>query len=125
MPRDQDILNWVYPAFVDSRCKTTDLKDRQVLAAMGLMSEAGELGDVWKKHLFHGKPLDEEQMILEMGDVLWYFVLMCIDNGISFQEIMERNMAKLQERDADKLSNLTRQREKLAQQIIELGGTPA
>lgn len=119
----EDILNWVYPAFVDSRCKTKGTRDRQILAALGLMSEAGELGDVWKKHLFHGVPLDEEQMILEMGDVLWYFVLMCIDNGISFQEIMERNMEKLQMRDADKLSSLTRQREKLGQKIIELGGT--
>jgi NTP pyrophosphatase (non-canonical NTP hydrolase) len=97
---DQDILNWVYPAFVDQACTLSDPRERQLLAAMGLMSEAGELGDVWKKHLFHGKPLDEEAMILEMGDVLWYFVLMCIDNGISFQEIMERNMAKLKARKA-------------------------
>ncbi len=120
----EDILNWVYPAFVDSRCKTTDPRERACLAAMGLMSEAGELGDVWKKHLFHGQPLDEDKVLDEMGDVLWYFVLMCIDNGISFQDIMERNMEKLKERDADKLSRLTRQREKLAEQIIELGGTP-
>lgn len=119
----EDILNWVYPAFVDSRCKSTNLRDRQILAAMGLMSEAGELGDVWKKHLFHGRPLDEDQMILEMGDVLWYFVLMCIDNGISFQEIMERNMEKLKARDANGLSNIMRKRDKLNEEIIELGGT--
>lgn len=93
-----DVVNWDYPEFVDAQCKTKGTRDRQILAVMGLMSEAGELGDVWKKHLFHGKPLDEEAMILEMGDVLWYFVLMCIDNGISFQEIMERNMAKLKAR---------------------------
>ncbi len=99
----EDILNWVYPAWVDKRCTTKGTRDRQILAAMGLMSEAGELGDVWKKHLFHGKPLDEEAMILEMGDVLWYFVLMCIDNGISFQEIMERNMAKIEARTAERL----------------------
>jgi len=98
----QDILNWVYPAFVDTQCKTKGMRDRQILAAMGLMSEAGELGDVWKKHLFHDQPLDEEAMILEMGDVLWYFVLMCIDNGISFQEIMERNMAKLKARQLER-----------------------
>ncbi len=98
----EDILNWVYPAFVDQQCKTQDPRERQMLAAMGLMSEAGELGDVWKKHLFHGTPLDEEAMILEMGDVLWYFVLMCIDNGISFQDIMERTMEKLKARKAAK-----------------------
>ena len=120
---DQDILNWVYPAFVDSRCTTKDVRERQMIAALGLCTEAGELGDVWKKHLFHGKPLDMDEVILEMGDVLWYFVLMCIDNGVSFQEIMERNMEKLQERDEDKLSNLKRQRAKLAEKIIELGGT--
>lgn len=98
----EDILNWVYPAFVDANCTLKDPRERGMLAAMGLMSEAGELGDVWKKHFFHGKPLDEEAMILEMGDVLWYFVLMCIDNGISFQEIMEKNMEKLKKRRAER-----------------------
>ncbi len=98
----EDILNWVYPAFVDSRCKTKGSRDRMILAAMGVMSEAGELGDEWKKHLFQGKELDMDKIILEMGDVLWYFVLMCIDNGISFQEIMERNMEKLKARDAER-----------------------
>jgi NTP pyrophosphatase (non-canonical NTP hydrolase) len=97
-----DILNWVYPKFVDDRCTTKGTRDRQILACLGICTEAGELGDVWKKHLFHGVPLDEEAMILEMGDVLWYFVLMCIDNGISFQEIMERNMEKLKARDIER-----------------------
>jgi NTP pyrophosphatase (non-canonical NTP hydrolase) len=101
MKRD-DLLNWTYPAFVDNRCTIDNVRDRQFLAAMGLAGEAGEVCEIWKKHLLHGDPLDEQQLIDEMGDVLWYFVLMCIDNSISFQQIMERNMEKLRQRRPDK-----------------------
>lgn len=104
---DQDILNWVYPAYVDKACTTEGARERQMLAAFGLMSEAGELGDEFKKHFWHGKPLDMDAVILEMGDVLWYFVLMCINEGISFQEIMERNMEKLDARKAEQAQELS------------------
>lgn len=89
------LMDWTYPQFVDANCTLQDPRERQILAAMGVMSESGELGDEWKKHLFHGKELDREKIIHEMGDVLWYMTLMCINEAISFNEIMEANMEKL------------------------------
>ena len=92
-----DIVDWVYPHFVDQSCKLQG-RDRQFLAALGLVGEAGEVAEIWKKHLLHGDPLDEEALLLGMGDVLWYFTLMCIDAGFTLEEIMEANMKKLRAR---------------------------
>lgn len=118
-----ELIEWEYPEFVDKRCKTTNVRDRDFLAALGLVGEAGEVAEIWKKHLLHGKPLDREHLIQEMGDVFWYFTLMMANECITLDEIVIANMAKLRERDADRLSSLKRQRAKLAEQIIDLGGT--
>lgn len=42
--------------------------------ALGLIGETGEVADIVKKHLWHGKPLDREHFIEELGDVAWYAV---------------------------------------------------
>ncbi|MEE8606739.1 MAG: nucleoside triphosphate pyrophosphohydrolase family protein [Nitrospiraceae bacterium] len=89
------LMHFTYPKFVDEGCKTDGYHERARLASHGVMSEAGELGDEWKKVFWHGKELNREAVILEMGDVLWYFTLMCVNEGISFEEIMEANMAKI------------------------------
>ena len=92
-----DIVGGTYSALVDRQC-TSEGRDRQFLAALGLVGEAGEVAEIWKKHLLYGDPLDEEALLLEMGDVLWYFTLMCIDAGFTLEEIMEANMKKLRAR---------------------------
>jgi NTP pyrophosphatase (non-canonical NTP hydrolase) len=40
----------------------------------GLVGEWGEFCEPLKKHLFLGKPMDDEAMLLELGDVVWYTV---------------------------------------------------
>lgn len=42
------------------------------LTCFGLSGEAGEVVELVKKHLYHGKPLDPGKFHLELGDVLWY-----------------------------------------------------
>jgi len=44
-------------------------------AAMGICTESGEFFDPIKKHLMYGKPLDEENMREELGDLLWYIAV--------------------------------------------------
>ena len=55
------------------------LKDVQVLrllhAGIGLATEAGELLDMLKKHIFYGKPMDPVNAIEELGDTSWYLRL--------------------------------------------------
>lgn len=66
--------------------------------AMGLAGESGEVVDLLKKVLFHGKELDELKLVSELGDVLWYLVALCQKFGLSIEEVMTSNIAKLQQR---------------------------
>lgn len=73
-------------------------------AAMGCATEAGELVDAIKKHLFYGKPVDRVNLIEEAGDVLWYLALLLDTLGCPFEEAMDRNIAKLRTRFPDKFT---------------------
>ena len=67
-------------------------------AALGLCGEAGEFAELVKKHLFHGHPIDQDKMVKEIGDVLWYVAFAARAVGVSLDEVAERNVAKLRAR---------------------------
>lgn len=66
--------------------------------ATGLAEEAGEALSHVRKHQYNGKDLDLEKMKKELGDVLWYVVATANVLGMSFREIAEANVEKLQKR---------------------------
>ncbi len=72
--------------------------------ALGLAGEAGETADMLKKHLFHGKPLDADEVMKELGDVLWYVAGMATAIGASLDEVARRNVDKLRTRYPDGFS---------------------
>jgi NTP pyrophosphatase (non-canonical NTP hydrolase) len=45
---------------------------RTLHAALGVAGEAGELADAIKKHVFYKQPLDVNNVIEEIGDILFY-----------------------------------------------------
>ena len=67
-------------------------------AVLGIAGEAGEIVDAIKKHTIYGKPLDQENVIEELGDIKFY--LMALQNilGISDQELDQANANKLAKR---------------------------
>lgn len=67
-------------------------------AALGLAGEAGEVADHIKKHLYHGHALLPDALVLELGDVLFYVQLLCNAIGVSMDDVITRNEAKLKER---------------------------
>lgn len=70
-------------------------------AAVGLTGEAGEVSDLIKKVVFQGKPYTDDirnKLIDEMGDVAWYLALACSSVGVTMEDILERNVDKLQSR---------------------------
>lgn len=67
-------------------------------AALGLAGEAGEVADTLKKHLFHGRPLDREAVVKELGDCLWYVAAMATAIGASLDEVGATNIDKLRRR---------------------------
>ena len=78
------------------------VKKRQLMnAALGLSGEAGEVNDHIKKACFHGHSLEVDEIKDELGDVLWYIALMCDALGLTLDDVMEHNIAKLQKRYPD------------------------
>lgn len=65
---------------------------------LGLAGESGECCDILKKNMFQGHKLDEEHLIEELGDVLWYCAELASGLGIALGEVAERNILKLKKR---------------------------
>lgn len=82
------------------RTRNKGLTDDQTLqnAVMGLAGEAGECVDLLKKHLFQGHELNEDKLLDEVGDVLWYAALAAEALHVTLDDIMARNVEKLEER---------------------------
>lgn len=72
--------------------------------ALGLTGEAGEVADIIKKYIFHGHKLDRDEIVKELGDVLWYVALLCETIGVSIEDVMTKNIDKLKNRYLDGFS---------------------
>lgn len=66
--------------------------------AVGVSGEAGELLDAIKKHWVYNKPLDVNNVLEELGDILFYMEIVKVELGISTLDILEANIAKLTKR---------------------------
>ena len=74
---------------------------RLLTASVGLSAESGEFMEIVKKMLFQGKPWTDdnrEHLIIELGDVMWYVAQACMALDISFDEVIEGNIKKLEKR---------------------------
>ena len=69
-----------------------------LMGCLGLAGESGELLDLFKKWIFHGKDLDENHAKKELGDVLWYCAEIAHSFGWNLDEVMEMNIDKLKAR---------------------------
>lgn len=67
-------------------------------ATMGLTGEVGEVSEIIKKHVFYSKSLDMTHLKEEMGDVLFYFVWLLDEMGLTLEEVMNYNIDKLSKR---------------------------
>jgi NTP pyrophosphatase (non-canonical NTP hydrolase) len=72
-----------------------------VYTTLGLNGEAGEIAEKVKKLLRDDKTMTEErrqELILELGDVLWYLANLAKELDVSLEEIATQNIAKLASR---------------------------
>jgi NTP pyrophosphatase (non-canonical NTP hydrolase) len=69
--------------------------EARTMTALGLVGEAGECSELIKKHVFHNRALDREELQAELGDVLWYVAMLADACGLSLQEIAAHNVEKL------------------------------
>jgi len=115
-----------YAKFVEIGNFTESPRDARFLSAMGLSGETaevaalteqmitahlattslairgGNVADILKKHLLHGKFLDKEALVKELGDVMWYVQHTCNVFGIEFASVIDSNVAKLCDRYPDR-----------------------
>ena len=78
--------------------------ERLLTAGVGINAEGGEFLEIIKKMIFQGKPFNEanrEHMIIELGDLMWYAAQACMALEVSFEEVIERNVKKLEKRYPD------------------------
>lgn len=67
-------------------------------STMGVATEAGELLDAVKKHVYYGKDFDEVNIREEVGDVFWYLAILADELGFDFESVMQKNIEKLRAR---------------------------
>lgn len=81
--------------------RALDHENSLLNAALGIAGEAGEVADSVKKVIFHSKPMDRDHLIAELGDIAWYLNLMIDTLGTTWDEVLERNIKKLETRYPD------------------------
>lgn len=67
-------------------------------ATLGISAELGELSEVVKKSFVNGFNLPKEEVVKEVGDIIWYCALLLRSVGSTTQEAMEVNLQKLRAR---------------------------
>ena len=75
--------------------------ERLLTDGVGINAEGGEFLEIIKKMIFQGKPFNEdnrEHMIIELGDLMWYVAQACMALDITFEEVVETNVKKLEKR---------------------------
>jgi NTP pyrophosphatase (non-canonical NTP hydrolase) len=72
------------------------------ILVLGVVGEAGEVADKWKKVLaYHNGEFTDEDIAeigKELGDVIWYVAALAESLGISFGNIAQQNLEKLHSR---------------------------
>jgi NTP pyrophosphatase (non-canonical NTP hydrolase) len=67
-------------------------------AALGLCGEAGEVAELIKKAVFYDQTIDLRAVEKELGDVRWYFELLCHELRLEIESIERKNVDKLRTR---------------------------
>lgn len=78
--------------------KTKSKKEKLDNGALGLSGEVGEVSDHIKKWLYQDAELDEEHIIKELGDVLWYICETAAAIGADLETVAAENVRKLRGR---------------------------
>ena len=77
-------------------------QDEQIMCAvLGILGEGGELAEIIKKVRYQGHPCDDERIIDEAGDILWYIALLCHALGFDMIDVALMNIRKLRNRYPD------------------------
>jgi len=94
---DKDPIRF-YSQFVEDKVFTKG-RDRLVENTLGLTGEAGEVAEKIKKLFRDSSKFSDEEVLKELGDVLFYVTALSNIFGGNLRKIMEMNMTKLNDRE--------------------------
>lgn len=94
-----DEVDWadLYSAWVEKKILTSG-SDRLVENTLGLVGEAGEVAEKIKKLIRDSNRFQNEEIMKELGDVVFYATALANIYGRGLQEVLELNIAKLDDR---------------------------
>lgn len=83
--------------------KTAPIGDpAHVAKILGLVGEAGEVAEKYKKIIRDkggvATPEEKQELIKELGDVLWYVAMLSRYLGYPLEDVAKANIAKLRDR---------------------------
>ena len=81
-----------------TRRTANDNPRNNLIFALGLCGEAGEVAELVKKFEGHGITYGIDKMKKELGDVLFYLSRLADDHGLTLQEVADENITKLKAR---------------------------
>ena len=96
---DADPVNWAdfYSGWVEKKILTKD-QERLVENTLGLVGEAGEVAEKIKKLIRDNNKYANEEIMKELGDVVFYATALANIYGRGLQEVLELNIQKLDDR---------------------------
>lgn len=99
MFQDSDEVDWadLYSAWVEKKILTSG-SDRLVENTLGLVGEAGEVAEKIKKLIRDSSRFQNEEIMKELGDVVFYATALANIYGRGLQEVLELNIQKLDDR---------------------------
>tara|TARA_R110001606_G_scaffold4283_2_gene20062 strand:- start:30 stop:413 length:384 start_codon:yes stop_codon:yes gene_type:complete len=87
----------MYSDWVEGKIMTSG-PDRLVENTLGLVGEAGEVAEKIKKLIRDSSRFEDEEILKELGDVVFYATALANIYGKGLQEVIELNIQKLEDR---------------------------
>ena len=96
---DADPVNWAdfYSGWVEKKI-LTEGQERLYENTLGLVGEAGEVAEKMKKLVRDSSKFSNEEILKELGDVVFYATALANIYGRGLQEVLELNIKKLDDR---------------------------
>jgi NTP pyrophosphatase (non-canonical NTP hydrolase) len=96
---DSDEVDWtdLYSRWVEKKIMTEG-QARLVENTLGLVGEAGEVAEKIKKLIRDSSQFQNEEIMKELGDVVFYATALANIYGKGLQEVLELNIIKLDDR---------------------------
>jgi NTP pyrophosphatase (non-canonical NTP hydrolase) len=96
---DADPVNWAdfYSGWVEKKILTKG-QERLYENTLGLVGEAGEVAEKMKKLVRDSSRFSNEEIMKELGDVVFYATALANIYGRGLQEVLELNIQKLDDR---------------------------